>query len=146
MLHNWINMIFRLAAEELLADAKRASQRAAVLGPSGWTKCTLPRTDTKFLSNTILHTVNSNRIREKSKKLHKRSGEWSNGSSNTTTGRSKKSDTTHFIRSPEHANARKNKRSPIYDESPHKKKQRMSSPVMEKTRRDASSNVYKKER
>ncbi|KAF4533450.1 hypothetical protein B566_EDAN001176 [Ephemera danica] len=69
----------RLAAEELLCEAKRGSLRASLAGPSGWKKCPLPKTDTQFLGNTIIHTINSNNIKKRSKNVKKRIDSYKSG-------------------------------------------------------------------
>ncbi|XP_076052522.1 uncharacterized protein LOC143031981 [Oratosquilla oratoria] len=54
----------RLAEAALLSEAKRASTRAEVYGPSGWLKPKLPPTNKVFLQNTILGAMKANKIQE----------------------------------------------------------------------------------
>lgn len=49
----------RLAIEELAREASRGADRAKTLGPSGWLPT--PRTNKRFLSNTIRSVVAHNR-------------------------------------------------------------------------------------
>ncbi|XP_043198263.1 protein POLR1D-like [Amphibalanus amphitrite] len=55
----------RLAAEELLKEAKRGEARAQVGGSMAWLPGTVPNTDKRFLANTLRHTLASNRVRER---------------------------------------------------------------------------------
>lgn len=56
--YNWV--IFRLATEELLQEAKRGAIRAEAMGPEGWKKCPLPKTNKKFLNNTLKSAIYTN--------------------------------------------------------------------------------------
>eukprot|EP00117_Sycon_ciliatum_P000878 scpid38483/ scgid6773/ len=49
------------ALEELLRESDRAKARADLVGPSGWAKPSLPKTNKRFLSNTLLSTLSSRR-------------------------------------------------------------------------------------
>jgi hypothetical protein len=57
-----------MAVEELLREAKRGAVRASVSGPSGWKKCPLLKTNKRFLTNTLVQHMNSNRVIERHKR------------------------------------------------------------------------------
>lgn len=52
--------LYRLATAELLQEAKRGAVRAEVMGPEGWKKCPLPKTNKVFLHNTIRNALCTN--------------------------------------------------------------------------------------
>lgn len=65
-------MIFRLAVEALLEEAKIGAKRAEIMGPSGWIK---PKEsiNKRFLHSTLRNVVLSNKYqlkRRSEKKLH----------------------------------------------------------------------------
>jgi hypothetical protein len=62
---------YRLAEEELLREAKQAVARAEISGIEGFRKCPLPRANKRFLTNTIVNNIKSNRIKESKKELRK---------------------------------------------------------------------------
>ncbi|XP_046683217.1 protein POLR1D-like [Homalodisca vitripennis] len=51
----------KLAEEELLREAKRAVARSEVSGIEGFKKCPLPQTNKRFLTNTIVNNIKSNK-------------------------------------------------------------------------------------
>lgn len=56
-----------------MREAKISAARAESAGIFGWQKCTLPKTNKRFLTNTILHTLSSNScVKKKGKKLHRK--------------------------------------------------------------------------
>jgi hypothetical protein len=57
----------RKAVDEIMREARLGAARADVSGPSGWKKCTVMKTNKRFLTNTLVQHINSNRIREKRK-------------------------------------------------------------------------------
>ncbi|RZF42403.1 hypothetical protein LSTR_LSTR004211 [Laodelphax striatellus] len=61
----------RLAEAELLKEAKAGAARAEVSGPTGWKKCTLRPTNKRFLQNTILQTIASNKTNRSKIKAEK---------------------------------------------------------------------------
>lgn len=60
--------IFRLAEEEILREAHRAIARSEVLGIEGFNKNRLPSTNKRFLTNTILNNMKSNKFKEAQQK------------------------------------------------------------------------------
>ncbi|XP_046390538.1 protein POLR1D-like [Ischnura elegans] len=59
----------RLAEAELLLEAKRGLARSNVYGPTGWKRCPLPGPNKKFLQNTIINAVSSNKFRERKSRV-----------------------------------------------------------------------------
>lgn len=52
---------FRLAIAEIERETQRAAARAEVVGASGWKPCPIPKTNKRFLSNTMRTVINHNR-------------------------------------------------------------------------------------
>ncbi|CAB3375298.1 Hypothetical predicted protein [Cloeon dipterum] len=68
------------AVAELLREATLGAARASEVGPSGWKKCPLMKTNKRFLTNTIVQHIGANRViskrkRESSKNRKSRSPE-----------------------------------------------------------------------
>jgi hypothetical protein len=57
----------RKAVDEIMREARLGAARADVSGPSGWKKCSVMKTNKRFLTNTLVQHINSNRIIEKKK-------------------------------------------------------------------------------
>lgn len=55
----------RLAEEEILNETHRAAIRASQAGALGWKKCPLKPTNKKFLQNTLIHALSSNKHRDR---------------------------------------------------------------------------------
>ncbi|XP_065059232.1 protein POLR1D-like [Rhopilema esculentum] len=60
--------IERLAREEILRDIKKAKARTETLGAVGWRPCPLPKTNKRFLQNTLVGTLQANRAELKRQK------------------------------------------------------------------------------
>lgn len=63
----------RLAEEELLRESQRAIERSEVLGIEGFRKCPVPRTNKRFLVNTIVNNIKSNNFNESQNLLKRKS-------------------------------------------------------------------------
>lgn len=57
----------RLAAEELLREAKQGAARAVIHGALGWKKDSAPRTNKRFLTTTLANTMQYNYRRSRSR-------------------------------------------------------------------------------
>ncbi|XP_034231695.1 protein POLR1D-like [Thrips palmi] len=57
----------RLAAEELLKEAKQGAARAVVHGALGWKKDHAPRPNKRFLTTTLANTMQHNHRRSRSR-------------------------------------------------------------------------------
>jgi hypothetical protein len=57
----------RKAVDAIMREARLGAARADVSGPSGWKKCAVMKTNKRFLTNTLVQHINSNRIIEKKK-------------------------------------------------------------------------------
>lgn len=68
--NNGLEIIFRLAVEELLREAVQGAARAEIVGPSGWIKAPQNKTNKRFLVNTLRNAVSSNKYHSRSRRSH----------------------------------------------------------------------------
>lgn len=66
--HVMLCVSWRLAEEELLRESERAKARCEVVGIEGFRKCPVPRTNKRFLINTIVNNIKSNNIKSNNNK------------------------------------------------------------------------------